>query len=151
MFAEMASSLLVHGLPWAAVDVVCGRAFGIGLGGRAQAGLGMVGGLLGADAGAFLYERIGALALPGSRIIEPVAATWGIPLLTQLLAVIPPAAGVAALFPDPPDRRSSQALCPFGMRILVGGDPGSRRAWTPGILECGELCNLGSMPSRHRS
>ena len=100
MSTEMASSLLVHGLPWAAVGAVGGLAFGIGLGGRARAGRGLVGGLLGAVAGAFLYEIIGALALPGTKIIEPVAATWGIRLLAQFLAVIPPAAGVAALVPD---------------------------------------------------
>ena len=39
----------------------------IGLGGRARAGRGLLGGLLGAVAGAFLYEMIGALALPGSK------------------------------------------------------------------------------------
>jgi hypothetical protein len=106
MSAEMASSLLVHGLPWAAIGAVGGLAFGIGLGGRAQAGRGLVGGLLGAVAGAFLYEIIGALALPGNKTIEPIAATWGIRLLAQLLAIIPAAAGVAALVPDRADRRS---------------------------------------------
>jgi len=103
--AEMASSLLVHGLPWAAVGAIGGLAFGIGLGGRAPACRGLVGGLLGAVAGAFLYEIIGALALPGSRNIEPIAATWGVRLLAQFLAVIPLAAGVAALVPYPPERR----------------------------------------------
>jgi hypothetical protein len=104
--AEMASSLLVHGLPWAVVGAVGGLAFRIGLGGRARAGRGLVGGLLGAVAGAFLYEMIGALALPSSKILEPVAATWDIRLLAQVLAVIPPAAGVAALVPDRAERRS---------------------------------------------
>jgi len=103
--AEMASSLVVHGLPWAAVGAAGGLAFGIGLGGRARAGRGLLGGLLGAIAGAFLYEIIGALALPGSKIIEPIAATWGIRLLAQFLAVIPIAAGVVALIPEPTDRR----------------------------------------------
>jgi hypothetical protein len=106
MSAEMASSLLVHGLPWAAVGAVGGLTFGIGLGGRARAGRGLVGGLLGAVAGAFLYEIIGALALPATKTIEPIAATWGIRLLAQFLAVVPPAAGVAALIPEPAERRS---------------------------------------------
>jgi hypothetical protein len=106
MSAEMASSLLVHGLPWAAVGAVGGLAFGIGLGGRARAARGLLGGLLGALAGAFLYEIIGALALPGSKTLEPIAATWGIRLLAQFLAVVPLAAGVAALVPDPADGRS---------------------------------------------
>jgi hypothetical protein len=97
MSVEMASSLLVHGLPWAAVGAAGGLAFGIGLGGRARAGRALLGGLLGALAGTFLYEIIGALALPATKTIEPVAATWGIRLLSQVLAVIPTAAGVAAL------------------------------------------------------
>jgi hypothetical protein len=106
MSGEMVSSLLVHGLPWAAVGAVGGLVFGIGLGGRDAAGRGPLGGLLGAVAGAFLYEIIGALLLPGTKTLEPVAATWGIRLLAQFLAVIPLAAGVAMLVPDPADRRS---------------------------------------------
>jgi hypothetical protein len=85
---------------------VGGLAFGIGLGGRAPAGRGLLGGLLGAVAGAFLYEITSALVLPGIKTIEPVAATWGIRLLAQFLAVIPLAAGVAALVPHPSDRQS---------------------------------------------
>ncbi len=95
--AEMASSLLVHGLPWAAAGGVGGLAFGMGLGGRARAGRGLLGGLLGAVAGAFLYEIIGALILPATKTVDPIAATWGIRLLAQLLAVVPAAAGVAVL------------------------------------------------------
>jgi hypothetical protein len=102
---EMASSLVVHGLPWAAVGAVGGLAFGIGLGGRAQPSCGLLGGLLGAIAGAFLYEIIGAMILPGSRITDPIAATTGVRLLAQILAVIPTAAGVAALVPYAADRR----------------------------------------------
>jgi hypothetical protein len=105
MSVEMASSLLVHGLPWAAVGAAGGLAFGVGLGSRARAARGLLGGLLGAIAGAFLYEIIGALALPGARMAEPVAATWGIRLLAQFLAVIPLATGVAALVPDSTQRR----------------------------------------------
>jgi hypothetical protein len=104
MSAEMASSLLVHGLPWTAVGAAGGLAFGIGLGGRARPSRGLFGGLLGAVAGVFLYEIIGALALPGSKIIDPIAATWGIRLLAQVLAVIPAAAGIAAIVPYPTDR-----------------------------------------------
>jgi hypothetical protein len=107
MSVEMASSLLVHGLPWAAVGAVGGLAFGIGLGGQARPRRGLLGGLLGAIAGAFLYEIIGALALPGSKIIDPIAATWGIRLLAQVSAVIPSAAGVAALVTYPAQRRFS--------------------------------------------
>ena len=66
MSVEMASSLLVHGLPWAAVGAVGGLAFGIGFGGRARAGRGLLGGLLGAVVGAFLYEMIAA-GIAGSK------------------------------------------------------------------------------------
>jgi hypothetical protein len=97
---EMASSLIVHGLPWAAIGAVGGLALGIGIGGRGRAGRGLLGGLLGAVAGALLYEVIGALALPGSKTVDPVATSWGIRLLAQSLAVLPAAAGVAALVRD---------------------------------------------------
>jgi hypothetical protein len=106
MSLEMASSLLVHGLPWAAVGAVGGLAFGVGLGGRGPAGRGLLGGLLGAVAGAVLYEVIGALAWPDARTVDPIAASWGVRLLAQLLAVMAAAAGVAALVPDRADRRS---------------------------------------------
>ena len=52
---------------------------------------------MGAIAGVFFYEIIGALALPATKIIEPVAATWGVRLLAQVLAFVPAAAGVAVL------------------------------------------------------
>ena len=105
MSTEMASSLVVHGLPWAAIGAVAGLAFGIGLYGSARAGRALLGGLLGAVAGTFLYEIIGALALPATKTIDPVAATWGIRLLAQVLAVIASAAGVAALVPSSADGR----------------------------------------------
>ena len=103
MSVEMAASLLVHGLPWGAVGAVGGLAFGIGQGGRAAGWRDLLGGLLGAVPGAILYEIAGALALPGTKIIEPVASTWGVRLLAQGLAVISVAAGVAALVPERSD------------------------------------------------
>ena len=99
MSAEMASSLLVHGLPWGCIGALGGLAFALGLGRRAGAWRAMFGGLIGALAGAFLFEVIGALALPASKTMEPVAATWGVRLLAQSLAVMGLAAGVAASFP----------------------------------------------------
>jgi hypothetical protein len=100
MSAEMAASLLTHGGPWGAIGAAGGLAFGIGLGGRGLAVRTLLGGLLGGVAGAILYELLGALALPATKIIEPIAATWGVRLLAQVLAVIPTAAGVAALVPS---------------------------------------------------
>jgi hypothetical protein len=105
MSAEMASSLIVHGLPWAAVGALGGLAFAIGLGTPLEAHRGLLGGLLGAVAGAVLYEMIAALLLPASKTLEPIAATWGSRLLAQFLAAVPPAAGIAALLPYPRDRR----------------------------------------------
>jgi hypothetical protein len=103
---EMASALLVHGLPWAAIGAVGGLAFGVGLGDRTRVVRGLLGGLLGAIAGAFLYEVVGALAMPGARTVQSIAATWGVRLLAQILAVIPLAAGVAALVPARTNPRS---------------------------------------------
>jgi hypothetical protein len=106
MSVETASSLLFHGLTWAAVGAFGGLAFGIGLGGRARTGRGLLGGLVGAVAGALLYEIIGAIAFPGARTLDPIAATSGIRLLAQISGVLPIAAGVAALGADPVDGRT---------------------------------------------
>jgi hypothetical protein len=109
MSVEMASSLIVHGLPWTAVGAAAGLAFGIALGGPARAVRGAAGGLVGAVAGAFLFEMIGALAWPDSKALTPVAATSGIRLLAQFLAILPAAAGVGAFVPDRADRRPSRS------------------------------------------
>jgi hypothetical protein len=106
MSAEMLSSLITHGLPWAAIGAAGGLAFGIGMGGHGRAARGLMGGMLGAIVGAILYEIVGALAFPGAKIIEPVAATWSIRLLAQFFAVIPLAAGVAALVPELAQRQT---------------------------------------------
>jgi hypothetical protein len=97
MSAEMASSLITHGGTWSAIGAVGGLVFGIGLGGRNRAIRGLLGGLLGSVAGAILFELIGELALPDIKIKAPVAATWGVRLLAQALAVIPATLSVAAL------------------------------------------------------
>jgi hypothetical protein len=102
---EMACSLLVHGLPWAAMGTVAGLVFGIGQGDGRQASRGLLGGVMGGIAGAFLYEIIGELALPGSKLIEPVAATWQARLLAQALAVMSVAVGLAALCGRPSARK----------------------------------------------
>jgi hypothetical protein len=104
MSVEMASSLLMHGIPWAVIGAVGGLAYGWGLGGRVLAIRGLLAGLFGGVAGAFLYEIVGALALPDAKIIEPVAVSWGVRLLAQLVAVLATAAAVAALVPVPTNR-----------------------------------------------
>jgi hypothetical protein len=106
MSLEMASSLLVHGLSWGAVGALGGLAFAAGLRGRGRIGRGLLGGLLGAAAGAFLYEVIGALAWPDARGIDPIAASWGVRLLAQAIALVSAAVGIAALVPDRAGRRS---------------------------------------------
>ena len=100
---EMASSLIVHGLPWAAMGAVGGLAFGIGQGNR-QAFRGLLGGLVGAVGGVFLYEIIVALALPGSKLTDPVALTWQVRLLAQAVAVMSVAVGIASLCARPQAR-----------------------------------------------
>ncbi len=113
MALEMASSLLARGGPWGAIGAVGGLAFGIGLGGRGRAVRGLLGGLAGAIAGAILFEVVGALALPGTKTMEPIAATWGIRLLAQFLAVISTAAGVAAFVSDSADRPTQEIFHTF--------------------------------------
>ncbi len=66
---------------------------------------GLLAGVMGGLAGAFLYEIIGELALPGSKLIEPVAATWQARLLAQALAVMSVAVGLAALCGRPAARK----------------------------------------------
>ena len=62
---------------------------------------------------------------------EPIAATWGVRLLAQVLAVVPAAAGVAFLVSHAPDpRRPSSTLSVLNDNYRYGG-PDSRRAWTP--------------------
>jgi len=97
--------LLAHGAAWGAIGAAGGLAFGIGLGGRGRGARALTGGVVGGLAGALLYELVGALALPGTRTIDPVATTAGVRLLAQVSAVIPAALGVAALAPAP-DRKS---------------------------------------------
>jgi len=109
MSTEMAASLITHGGIWGAVGAIGGLAFGIGLGGRSRAVRALLGGLLGAVAGAILYELIGALALPDNKSMEPIAATWGTRILAQVLAVISTAVGVAALVAEPTPRQRRPA------------------------------------------
>jgi hypothetical protein len=110
MSAEMTASLIIHGAIWGTIGAVGGLAFGLGLGGRGRAVRALLGGLLGGIAGALLYELIGALALPGTKIMEPVAATWGVRLLAQALAVIPATVGVAASVSELNSPRHKPAL-----------------------------------------
>ena len=110
MSAEMTASLITHGAIWGTIGAVGGLAFGLGLGGRGRAVRALLGGLLGGIAGAILYELIGALALPGTKIMEPVAATWGVRLLAQALAVIPATVGVAASVSELNSPRHKPAL-----------------------------------------
>jgi hypothetical protein len=58
-------------------------------------------------AGAFLFELIGALAMPDVKILQPIAATRDVRLIAQASAVITAAAGVAALVPSTTRRRSA--------------------------------------------
>ena len=102
-----------HGGPWAAVGAVGGLAFGIGLGGRGRAGRGLLGGLRVPSPARSFYEVVGALALPGTKTMEPIAATWGIRLLAQFLAVISTAAGVAAFVSDSADRPTQEIFHTF--------------------------------------
>jgi hypothetical protein len=62
---------------------------------------------LGGLAGGLLYELIGALALPGAKLADPIAATAGLRLFAQAMAVIPAAIGIAVLAAQPTNDRSA--------------------------------------------
>lgn len=104
---EMSGSILVHCGIWAAVGAAGGLAFWLGRGRRGRLARPVLGGLLGGLAGGLLYELIGALALPGAKLADPIAATAGLRLFAQAMAVIPAAIGIAVLAAQPTNDRSA--------------------------------------------
>ena len=106
----MTASLITHGATWGTIGAWWA---GWHSGSASRSGpkvCAVFGGLLGGIAGAILYELIGALALPDIKIMEPIAASWGVRLLAQALAVIPATVGVAALVSEPASPRHKPAL-----------------------------------------
>jgi hypothetical protein len=92
---EMIVGILFHVVMSSAIGAVGGAAFGIGLVDRSRAIRAVLGGLLGAAAGAFVYEVVGAVAFPLAKTSSPIATSWGARLLARLTVPILASAGVA--------------------------------------------------------
>jgi hypothetical protein len=92
---DLIVGILFHLLISSAIGAVGGAAFGTGLGDRSCAVRAAVGGLLGAAAGALVYEMVGALAFPLAETSSPISATWGPRLLARLAVTTLASVGVA--------------------------------------------------------
>jgi len=90
---DLLASLSMHAAVWVPIGAAAGLALGVGRGGRAQALHGLLGGAVGGLVGTFLFEFIGALAMPEAETGMPIALTWGGRLMTHLTV----AAAVAIL------------------------------------------------------
>jgi hypothetical protein len=77
----------------AAIGVAGGAAFGVGLGHRDVIARAAIGGLLGACAGAMVYEILGAIVFPLDETSSPISATWGTRLLGRLAVATLASAG----------------------------------------------------------
>ena len=108
---DLVVPLLVHGGAWAAVGAAGGAALGLGLGGRRIAARSALGGLAGGVLGALAYEVIGALAFPGDRTTQPVAAAWA-PRLLAALSVSLLTAAVAVITATAPGRKGRSGFAP---------------------------------------
>ena len=78
-----------------AIGAAGGVAFGIGLGDRSRFVRAVIGGLLGAVAGALFYEMIGAIAFPSDKISDPISLTWATRLFARFAVMTFASAGVA--------------------------------------------------------
>jgi hypothetical protein len=92
---DLIVGILFHVVISSAIGAVGGAAFGIGLVDRSRAFRAVLGGLLGATAGALVYEMVGALAFPLAKTSSPIATMWGARLLARLTVTILASAGVA--------------------------------------------------------
>ena len=111
-----------------------------------------LGGLLGAIAGAFLYEMIGALALPSHQDHRARRRDMGRPLASTGLGGHPlRSRGCGARSLSEPTGDLSRHCILLRMRISVGGGPDSKRAWTPIFWNSENPAILSQCASRRRS
>ena len=78
-----------------AIGAAGGVAFGIGLGDRSRFVRAVLGGLLGAVAGAVVYEMVGAILFPLDKTSDPISLTWGTRLFARFAVMTFASAGVA--------------------------------------------------------
>jgi hypothetical protein len=99
--------LLILGGIWTATGAACGLAFGLGLGGRASAVRGLLGGAAGAGVATVVFQLIYAVAFPLERNEQVVLPTWPTRLLGLLCVAMLTAAGATWAYRTPkesPDR-----------------------------------------------
>jgi hypothetical protein len=92
---DLTLAILIQSGIWSVVGAVGGVAFGLGLGDRSRVVRAIIGGLLGAIAGAVVYEMVGAILFPLDKTSDPISATWGTRLFARLAVTTLASAGVA--------------------------------------------------------
>lgn len=103
---DLSMGMAFHAGAWSVIGATGGIAFGIGLGDRHRIARAALGGLLGAVAGAMIYEFVGALAFPLDDTSKPVSATWGTRLLARLAVTIFASAGAVMATLSPVEKAS---------------------------------------------
>ena len=91
--SDLTASMVMHASLWGGIGAAAGLGLGIGLGGRWRPWRGALGGLVGALAGAVLFDLVGALAFPldETGLPDPTSAR------ARLMGRLVVAAAVAAL------------------------------------------------------
>lgn len=98
---NLAPVMLLHLLVFGGIGATSGFAFGIGTGARGAWYKAMVGGLIGAIAGAVLAELIAAVLFPNDKTNLPVSITWISRLLYRGLIGLTIILGVGFAVADP--------------------------------------------------
>ena len=93
--ADLILAILILGGNWSVIGAVGGAAFGCGLGDRWRTVGAMLGGLLGAIAGVFIYEMVGAVVFPLDGITDPLSNTSVTRLFARLAVTTLASAGAA--------------------------------------------------------
>ena len=100
--------LMIHAACWSFMGAAAGVALAFGAGAdRSRILSAAVAGLIGAAIGAVAYEMIGALAFPGDKTTDPIAAEWAPRLIAKLSVALLAAvfAAFALLSPGRPARK----------------------------------------------
>jgi MFS family permease len=96
---DLGAALCTHGAIWLTIGVTAGLALGIGLGNRGRMVRAVIGGILGAGAGAVIYEFGGAVLFPLAETFRPTPVQMTPRLLAHLTVALCIAAG-ALFFAD---------------------------------------------------
>jgi hypothetical protein len=85
---DLGLALRTHGAIWLAVGAAAGLAYGLGLGGAANAVRATVGGILGAALATAIYEFSGAIVLPLAETFRPMSPSMWARLLAHLVVAL---------------------------------------------------------------